>query len=440
MIAEIKVPEVGESITEGVITEWLKKDGDFVKQDEEIFELETDKITMNVATEHTGVLSIKVEADSEVQVGQVVATIDTEASAPVSSDDNADSKETESKETDPPLSAPAGMEQVKEKLNSSETASEEHDTGDLSPAVRRMVDEYKLDPAKITGTGKGGRLTKEDVIKHMEQPSVAPKPEKTPPPAPPVTEKKAEAPKVTAPPKTPRDPAERQTRKKMSQLRQRVAERLVMAQQEAAMLTTFNEVDMSRVMELRNQYKEMYDKRYGIKLGFMSFFVKAAVEALKTVPEVNAMIDGDDIVQNHFYDIGIAVSTDKGLVVPVIRDADKLSFAEVEQAIADLAKRARERKLTLDDLQGGVYTISNGGIFGSMLSTPILNPPQSAILGLHAIKKRPVVMPDESIVARPIMYLAMSYDHRIVDGRESVTFLKRIVECIENPERMMLGI
>jgi 2-oxoglutarate dehydrogenase E2 component (dihydrolipoamide succinyltransferase) len=298
------------------------------------------------------------------------------------------------------------------------------------------VVEHDLDPATIEGTGKGGRLLKGDVLAYIkaepveqpDEPSPSPEPETPPPPEP-----ERPSPKPVA------MPDQRQTRAPMSRLRQRLAERLVEVQRTAAILTTFNEADMSRVMALRASYKEDFKNRHGVGLGFMSFFVKATVDALKTVPAVNAYIEGTDIVTNHYYDIGVAVSSEKGLVVPVVRDADRLSVAEVELSITDLANRAQSRQLELSDLSGAVFTISNGGVFGSLQSTPILNPPGSAILGMHAIKKRPVVVDDE-IEIRPMMYLALSYDHRLIDGREAVTFLKRIVECIENPERMMLEI
>ena len=305
--------------------------------------------------------------------------------------------------------------------------------------MRRLVVEHRLNPAAIEGTGKGGRILKGDIIRHLETSETggAADPE-------PVSVETKPVPAPAAEPARPRPqpvalPDQRQTRAPMSRLRQRLAERLVEVQQTAAILTTFNEADMIRVMALRSEYKESFKKRYGVGLGFMSFFVKAAVEALKTVPAVNAFIEGDEIVSNHYYDIGIAVSSDKGLVVPVVRDADRLSMAGIEASIADLATRAQERRLELSDLSGAVFTISNGGVFGSLQSTPILNPPGSAILGMHTIKKRPVVVDDE-IVIRPMMYLAVSYDHRIIDGSEAVTFLKRIVECIEDPDRLLLEI
>jgi 2-oxoglutarate dehydrogenase E2 component (dihydrolipoamide succinyltransferase) len=304
----------------------------------------------------------------------------------------------------------------------------------LSPAVQRMVVEHHLDAAAIAGSGRDGRITKADVVRHVEENRRPSLPSDAAAPAPAVE---------AAPAKIQGELVElvqeRQTRAPMTPLRQRVAERLVEVQQRSAILTTFNEADMSGVMALRACYKDKFKERHGIGLGFMSFFVKASIDALMTVPQVNTYIDGGDVVTNHYYDIGIAVSTDRGLVVPVLRGADRLSMSEVEIRIADFSRRAQERKLELSELTGAVFTISNGGIFGSMMSTPILNPPGSAILGMHAIKKRPVVIDDE-IAVRPMMYLAVSYDHRIIDGREAVTFLKRIVECIENPERMLLEI
>ena len=420
MAFEVTIPEVGESITEGFLVEWSQPDGAVVAVEDPLLVLETDKITMNVNAEQAGRLHILVAEGETVQVGQVVATIDTGVTAPADADEKP-AATSPSPVPEPTVSEPAAP-----------------DVAGLSPAVKRLVLEHRLDPAAIDGTGKGGRILKGDVIRHLDAgASVAADPEPDPDEAKPV-------PAPAAEPARPRPqpvalPDQRQTRAPMSRLRQRLAERLVEVQQTAAILTTFNEADMSRVMALRSEYKESFKKRYEIGLGFMSFFVKATVEALKTVPAVNAYIEGDEIVTNHYYDIGIAVSSDKGLVVPVVRDADRLSMAGIEASIADLATRAQERRLELSDLSGAVFTISNGGVFGSLQSTPILNPPGSAILGMHAIKKRPVVVDDE-IVIRPMMYLAVSYDHRIIDGSEAVTFLKRIVECIEDPERMLLEI
>jgi 2-oxoglutarate dehydrogenase E2 component (dihydrolipoamide succinyltransferase) len=422
MPVEIKIPEVGESITEGVLVEWSASDGAVVAVEDPLLVLETDKITMNVNAEHAGRLKIVVAEGETVEVGQVVGTIDTEAAA-------AEPPPAAAKPTPPAADTAAPPAAAAEAA-----APQPPSVADgLSPAVRRMVLEHGVDPNLIEGTGKGGRILKGDVIRYIESTAAAPKTA----PAPEVAAPSASTPAAAAPPSV--AAGERQTRAPMSRLRQRLAERLVEVQHNAAILTTFNEADMSAVMDLRAAYKESFKKRHGIGLGFMSFFVKAAVDALKTVPGVNAFIEGDQIVTNHYYDIGVAVSTEKGLVVPVVRDTDRLTMAEIEASIADLAQRAQERRLELSDLTGAVFTISNGGVFGSLLSTPILNPPGSAILGMHSIQKRPVAVDDE-VVIRPMMYLAVSYDHRIVDGREAVTFLKRIVECIENPERMMLEI
>jgi 2-oxoglutarate dehydrogenase E2 component (dihydrolipoamide succinyltransferase) len=422
MAVEVKIPEVGESITEGFLAEWLQPDGAVIAVEDPLLVLETDKITMNVNAEHAGKLTIMVAEGETVEVGQVVASIDTAVTAAAAT----------AEKPAAPAPEPVQKAPVAASTPAAAAPTAEFDRGSLSPAVQRLVLEHDLDPAAIDGTGKGGRILKGDVIRFLEsQPAAASASQ--PAAAPAVEEPERPRPQPVA------LPDQRQTRAPMSRLRQRLAERLVEVQQTAAILTTFNEADMSRVMTLRAEYKEEFKKRHDIGLGFMSFFVKATVDALKTVPEVNAYIEGDDIVTNHYYDIGVAVSTDKGLVVPVVRDADRLTMAEIEGSIADLARRAQELKLDLSDLTGAVFTISNGGVFGSLLSTPILNPPGSAILGMHTIQKRPVVVGDE-IEIRPMMYLAMSYDHRLIDGREAVTFLKRIVECIEDPERMLLEI
>jgi len=426
----LKIPEVGESVREGFLTDWLRSDGDVVAADEPLYVLETDKVTMTINADVGGRLTIKVPAGEKVEVGQAVAEIDDSVEAPAAPP----APEPEAAAPEQPETAaeqptpPAAREAHTPKPAQSSAAA--GSVADLSPAVRRLVLEHDLDPGVISGSGRGGRLTKEDVLRYLdERPREAPAASPAPRPAP------------AAPPAVPAASGERQTRRRMSPLRQRLAQRLVEAQQTAAMLTTFNEVDMTRVIALRKQWRERFRERHGVDLGFMSFFVKAVVNALAFVPAVNAFLDGDEIVDNHYYDIGVAVSTDRGLVVPVVRDADRLTFAGVESAIAELAEKARTGRLTLDDLSGGVFTVSNGGIFGSMLSTPILNPPQSGILGMHAIKKRPVVVgEDDRVEVRPMMYLALSYDHRLVDGREAVTFLKRIVECLEDPERLLLEV
>ncbi len=398
MAIDVKIPSMGESITSGVLAKWHVKDGELVKKDQALFELETDKITSEGTAEIAGKISFKVAAGTEVKIGQIVASIDESATAV----------------TTPPVAA-APLP----------TATSKSDT--QSPAVRRLAADTGINPASIDGSGKAGRVTKGDMLAAAEAP-VAPA---------------APAPVVTAPPPAkpvsiPTATGERQTRTKMTKLRQTIATRLVSAQHEAAMLTTFNEVDMSAVMALRAKYQDDFVKKHGVKLGFMSFFTKAVVHALKEVPAVNARIDGDTAVQNHYYDISMAVSTDKGLMVPVIRDCDQLGMAEVEKAIGEAAKKAREGKITLTDLEGGVFTITNGGIFGSMLSTPILNAPQSAILGLHAINDRPIAL-NGQVVIRPMMYLALSYDHRIVDGKQAVTFLVKVKQAIEDPARLLIG-
>lgn len=399
-LLEVKIPPMGESITSGVLAKWHVADGDTVKKDQPLFELETDKITSEGIAESAGRISFKAAAGDEVKIGQVVATIDPAAAA----------GETKAAAPAPAIAAKSAEQ---------------------SPAVRRLAGESGIDPTAVAGTGKAGRVTKGDMLAAAEG-GAAKKPEAK------ADSAKLPSPTVASPSSAPAAGA-RQTRKKMSPLRAKIAQRLVAAQHEAAMLTTFNEVDMSAVMALRSKYQDDFVKKNGLKLGFMSFFTKAVVHALKEVPGVNAQIDGDSIVENHYYDIGVAVSTEKGLMVPVIRNCDTLGMADIEKAIGDAAKRARESKITLDDLSGGVFTITNGGIFGSMLSTPIINPPQSAILGLHAINERPVAV-NGQVVIRPMMYLALSYDHRLIDGKEAVTFLVKVKQAIEDPTRLLLAI
>ena len=416
-LLEVKIPPMGESISSGILAKWHVNDGDVVKKDQPLFELETDKITSEGTAESAGKISLKVAPGDEVKIGQVVATIDPQAGAAPAAEPTTTSggkSGTATSEVPNPY-APPGTKQAAEA-----TAQ--------SPAVRRMAAETGVDPTKVGGSGKGGRVTKGDMIAAAERPAEKVAPAK--PATPPMT-----APTVSA---TPAGATSRQTRKKMTPLRARIAQRLVAAQHEAAMLTTFNEVDMSAVMALRAKYQDDFVKKHGLKLGFMSFFTKAVVHALKEVPAVNAQLDGDSIVENHFYDIGVAVSTEKGLMVPVIRNCDTLGMAEIERTIGDAAKRAREGKITLPDLEGGVFTITNGGIFGSMLSTPIINPPQSAILGLHAINERPIAL-NGQVVIRPMMYLALSYDHRLIDGKEAVTFLVKVKQAIEDPARLLIG-
>jgi len=403
----IKVPSVGESITEGILARWLKPDGSAVKAGEPLFELETDKASTPVPAESSGVLKIGAAEGSTIAIGSVVGTLDpAAASAPSAA----------------PAAAPAAAPSPTNNTGASQP---------LSPAVRRVVAEEHVDASQVEGTGRGGRLTKGDVLAHVAAPAArSPEAPSTPAPAPAA---------ATAPRATTATAGPRETRKRMSGIRQKIAQRLVEAQHTAAILTTFNEADMTRVMELRARYKDAFTKKHGVGLGFMSFFIKATIEALRTYPAVNGRVDGVDIVYNNAYDIGVAVSTERGLMVPVLRDADQMSYAGIEKAIAAFAAKAREGTIAVSDLQGGTFTITNGGVFGSLLSTPILNPPQSGILGMHTIQKRPVAI-DDHVVIRPMMYLALSYDHRIVDGREAVSFLVKIKEGIENPERLMLEI
>jgi len=418
MSLEVKIPPMGESINSGVLAQWHVKNGDLVKKDQPLFELETDKITAEAIAEAAGRITFTVEAGTEVKIGQVVASIDTE----VSSQNSAGSP------------APAAAAPVADLRPLA--ASEQ------SPAVRRLAAETGLVPAAVAGTGKAGRVTKGDMLVASEAKPEAEAGRVIPdaPPAGPTPVAKTAGPGPGSPGSAATSANEgRQTRTKMTKLRQTIAGRLVRAQHEAAMLTTFNECDMSAIMALRAKYQDDFVKKHGVKLGFMSFFTKAVVHALQAVPAVNAQLDGDTIIQNHFYDISIAVSTDKGLMVPVIRGCDRLGMADIEKTIADSAKKARDGKITLPDLEGGVFTITNGGIFGSMLSTPILNSPQSAILGLHAINERPVAL-NGQVVIRPMMYLALSYDHRLVDGREAVTFLVKVKQAIEDPARLVIAI
>jgi len=440
MAVDIKVPTVGESITEGTLARWLKKDGDAVRLDEPVYELETEKATTEIAAPAAGTLHISVPEGQTVAVGSSVGRIEEGAAQPVAAKPPPRRPEKESVPVRPPVvptarpekSEPAAGDGKQQAQAGGDNARPQpSEAVFLSPAARRLAEEAGVDTGQLAGTGRGGRITKEDVLKHLEQRPTA----EAPPPAvaPP-------APAPSMPPATPTaGAAPRETRERMTAIRQRIAERLVASQNTAAILTTFNEADLSAVMGLRGKYKDAFREKHGLGLGFMSFFVKAAVEALRAVPVVNARIDGSDVVYQHFYDIGVAVSTEKGLMVPVLREADRLSFAQIEQRLAEVAHKAREGKIAVNDLQGGTFTITNGGVFGSLLSTPVLNPPQSAILGMHAIQKRAVVV-DDQVVIRPMMYLALSYDHRLIDGREAVLFLVRVKECIESPERLLLEI
>ncbi len=428
MIIEVKVPSVGESVTSGVVSAWHKKSGEFVNEGEPLFALETDKVSTDVVAQKSGVLETKVLEGQEVKIGEVIAIIDDSKQGakqekeekPQKAQPEEKKKKTESQKK--PEAVPASVDGGRQASTTQATT--------LSPGVRRIVEEEKLEPEKITGTGQGGRLTKADVLKAVENRGKAE----------PVGEA-VSFPGTAAPSPTAAQPVHeaRFVRKKMSPLRRKIAQQLVMAQHTAAILTTFNECDMSTVQELRRSKQDEFTKNHGIKLGLMSFFVKAAVEALKTVPVVNGRIEGDDFIQNNFYDIGVAVGTERGLVVPVVRDADKKSFADLERDIADYAGRARDGKLKLEDLQGGTFTITNGGVYGSLFATPILNPPQSGILGMHKIMPRPMAM-DGKVEVRPMMYLALSYDHRAIDGKEAVTFLIKVKECIEDPKKLPIDL
>lgn len=401
-MSEIVVPTLGESVTEATVGQWYKSAGDTVSKDELIVELETDKVAVEVSAPEDGVLKeIIAEEGDTVEIGALLAYLGAgEGKAAASTKE--DKKEAA--------------------YDNSAGANGALDGKPVAPSVRRIAAENDIDPQTIKGSGKDGRATKADALKAVEAKASA---------------SVSKAPSVQT--KAPREITELEERVRMTRLRQTIASRLKEAQNTAAILTTFNDVDMSAVMATRGKYKEAFEKRHGIKLGFMSFFVKACVQALKEIPAVNAEIDGTDIIYKNYYNIGVAVGTDKGLVTPVVRDADQMSMAEIEAGIAALGLKARDGKLALDDLQGGTFTLSNGGIYGSLMSTPILNPPQSGVLGMHRIEKRPIVI-DDKIEIRPMMYLALSYDHRIVDGKEAVTFLVRVKDCLENPERMLLDI
>lgn len=436
MLVEIKIPSVGESVAEAVLAQWFKKDGDQVQKGEALFVIETDKVTLEVEAEADGVLKISVGEGETVSIGAVVGTIDTAAAAPTekaAKDEEVEKEPTERKKARAAEPEKAVLSPQKKAASATEEKAEKPApqkkplTADmnLSPAVRRIVKETGVDVGEVIGTGPAGRITKGDVLLYLEAREAQVAAAKI---APPVASETTAAAAV-----------EETLRKPMTPIRQRIAARLLEARQNTAMLTTFNDVDMSRVMEIRSRYKDAFQKKNGVSLGFMSFFIKAGVEALKEFPEINAFIDGKEIVYHHYYHIGVAIGTGRGLVVPVIRHCEKLSLAMMEQAIVDYVTKIKENRLDLADLEGGTFTITNGGVFGSLLSTPILNTPQSAILGMHRIEKRPVVVEDQ-VVVRPMMYLALSYDHRIVDGREAVTYLRRIKEFLENPERMIVEI
>ncbi len=427
MATEVKVPTLGESITEATLGAWLKQPGEPVAQDEPVASLETDKVAVEVPSPVSGTMGDQlVKAGDTVAVGAVIATITAGAAAtPGNPPGPGETPEVRATEAPAPPPAPA-----------QEPHAGEGDEGSnltLSPAVRRVVLEHHLDPSRIKGTGKDGRITKDDVLAAAAE-------TKAEPPAPPSAPAKAGALDAAAPASAgAQGQGRREERVRMTRLRQTIAHRLKEAQNTAALLTTFNDVDMTAVLAARSKYKDLFEKKHGIRLGFMGFFVKAAVLAARDVPAVNASIEGEEIVYHHYVDVSVAVSAPHGLVVPVIRDAQDLGFAEIEKTIADFGKRAKDGTLKLEEMQGGTFTISNGGVFGSLLSTPIINPPQSAVLGMHRIEERAVVK-DGQIVARPMMYLALSYDHRLIDGREAVTFLVRMKEALEDPTRLLIDL
>jgi 2-oxoglutarate dehydrogenase E2 component (dihydrolipoamide succinyltransferase) len=442
---DVEVPALGESITEGTLAQWLKKPGEAVAADEPIASLETDKVSVEVPSPVAGVLTEQVVQEGDtVAVGAVIARIDQNASAGAPAAPSP-AQAAAASTTNPPgagenpeLREDAELNTVAPP-NADGPPRDEEQITTLSPAVRRAVLEYHVDPTRIRGSGKDGRLTKDDVIAAAQEQKAQPStPAQAGAQAP---QAKVPAPEAKAPPAAPRPSSgeRKEERVKMSRIRQTIAKRLKEAQNTAAMLTTFNDVDMSAVIDARTRYKDLFEKKHGIRLGFMGFFVKACALAAKDVPSVNASLEGDEIVYHDYLDVSVAVSAPKGLVVPVVRDADRMSFAEIEKTIAAYGKKAKEGMLTVEEMTGGTFTISNGGVFGSLLSTPIINPPQSAVLGMHRIEERPVVK-DGQIVARPMMYLALSYDHRIIDGREAVTFLVRVKEAIEDPTRLLIDL
>ncbi len=441
MAIEITVPELGESVLEATVSRWLKKEGDFVNVGEVLVELETDKVNLEVGAKGAGVLQ-KIEATegADVKVGDVLGRIDekaegqpadqpkaaqTEAAEPKPSEEKAAPVAVESKPAEPQ----AEKETPPARIDGQQT--ERPAAAQISPVAARLARDRNVDLSKVTGTGTEGRVTKADVEMYLQTQETTPASGK-----PQAAERAADA----APPPAAATPASdrREERTRMSRRRRTIAQRLLEASQSTAMLTTFNEIDMSAVMDIRKRHNEEFQKRYGVKLGFMSFFVKASISALKAFPQINAEIAGEEIVFKHFYDIGMAVGSSEGLVVPVVRDADRLSFAEIEQRIKDLVAKTEEGKLSIEDLRGGTFTITNGGVFGSLLSTPILNPPQVGILGLHKIEERPIAL-NGQVVIRPMMYVALSYDHRIVDGREAVQFLVHIKQVLEDPAWMLVG-
>ncbi len=440
MATDVEVPALGESITEGTLANWLKKLGEAVAADEPIAELETDKVSVEVPSPIAGVLTEQlVQAGDTVAVGAVIARVDQSATATAAPAPSGPAQAAAASTTNPAGAGETPALREDAELNAPHAPDPDGPPRDdvittLSPAVRRAVLEYHVDPTSIRGSGKDGRLTKDDVIAAAQgQKAEAPQAKEpaAPGPAAPAPAPQAKAPAAAG--------DRHEERVKMSRLRQTIAKRLKEAQNTAAMLTTFNDVDMSAVIDARARYKDLFEKKHGIRLGFMAFFVKACALAARDVPSVNASLEGDEIVYHDYLDVSVAVSAPKGLVVPVVRNAQSMSFAEIEKTIAAYGKKAKEGTLTVDEMQGGTFTISNGGVFGSLLSTPIINPPQSAVLGMHRIEERPVVK-DGQIVARPMMYLALSYDHRLIDGREAVTFLVRVKEAIEDPTRLLIDL
>jgi 2-oxoglutarate dehydrogenase E2 component (dihydrolipoamide succinyltransferase) len=436
MPIDVKIPALGESISSGVLSAWKISEGSYVEIDQPIYELETDKITQEGLAEVSGVISFLAKEGDEVEIGATIAYIDESAENPNSSESTSKPQAQEPVIEGPAVTAVVPPDNMDAHSPSSPSQDESDPKVDdsipaplpLSPAVRKILAETDIDPSTISGTGKDGRITKADVLAAK---SAAPSPTVAPPSTP-----------MNPPQAVPAIPASldsRSTRRPLSPIRRKIASRLVEAQQTAAILSTFNEVDLSAIMALRKKHQDSFVKQNGVKLGFMSFFVKGVVHALRAVPQINARMEGNELVENHYFDIGVAVGTKKGLVVPVLRDCDQLGFAEIEQSIVQYAEKARTGGITLQDMQGGCFTITNGGIYGSLLSTPIINPPQSGILGMHSIQERPVAVNGE-VVIRPMMYTALSYDHRVVDGKEAVTFLVKLKEAMEDPARLALGI
>jgi 2-oxoglutarate dehydrogenase E2 component (dihydrolipoamide succinyltransferase) len=451
MTIEIRVPQLPESVADATLVAWHKQPGDAIKRDENLADLETDKVVLEVPAPANGVVrEIKIQSGTVVTSGQLLAIIEEGAAAGASAGDKpaAGASASAASATAAKAAGPASVSQSGASASAAGAAGNGHGSGGavnaeaagkLSPSVRRLVEENKLDPGAIPASGKDGRLTKSDVVDFLGK-KPTPVTDRAEPPAPvsaPVARAPASAP--SAPTARPAAGSRTEQRVPMTRLRQRIAQRLVEAQSTQALLTSFNEVDMTAVMELRNRYKDRFEKDHGVKLGFMSFFVKASIEALKKFPAVNASIDGTDVIYHEYYDIGVAVSTERGLMVPIVRDADVKSFATIEKEIGNYAKKAREGTIAIEDLTGGTFTITNGGVFGSLMSTPIVNAPQSAILGMHKTQERPMVV-NGQIVARPMMYLAVTYDHRLIDGREAVQFLVTVKESLEDPGRMLLGV